>query len=287
MNTFSLYRWVSLFLLFLLFHTNASAQILGSPPEGEGRVWNIRFIVDPGLSTWRARYRDVYQGERYDSETDSWSWTEWDSTDNRILDFYKAGNVRLGVMVNLYDRLYVGVNYCFYLVQGFRRQPGGGQGNFSYVYWPFISLSGSVNYDYILPLPFTDRLSLQPTLSFGTYQSERSFEGIGQELAFEGRLGLAYRFRAAGESQVRIWANYQHLTYQASEPSLVYPERRRVIESEWDLFTVGLGMVWHLKIQEDRDANPSGELRRKTRKAEKLRKKQERLQRKLDKAQNP
>ncbi len=271
-------------LLVIVTSLPLQAQIFGTPPVGEGRTWNIRFVIDPGLTTQYARYRDVYEGERYYPATDTtaarWEWASWDSIDYRVLDYYKAGNVRLGVLLNVWDNLYVGVNYTFYLVQGYRRvdptTPFG-----SYVYWPFFSLSGSVNYDYALP--FGDRrFSLQPTLSLGTYQSERSFEGVGQEMSYEGRLGFAYRFRATGQSQIRIWANYQHLTYRSSETSFIYPDRERYIASDWGFMTIGAGFVWHLDIQEDAEERPSRRLERQQRQEEKLRRKRERLERKLE-----
>lgn len=259
------------------------AQVFGLPPEGEGRVWNIRFVIDPGFTTTYARYRDLYQGERFypatDSSAERWEWASWDSTDRNVLDYYKAGNVRLGVLLNLYDNLYVGVNYTFYLVQGFQRNAD--PNNFNYVYWPFFSLSGSLNYDYALPIG-QRRFSLQPTLSLGTYQSERSFEGVGQEMAYEGRLGLAYRFRAEGQSQIRIWANFQHLTYRSEQTSFLYPERQRLIESDWSFMTIGAGLVWHLQIQEDVDESLTRRMRKQQRREERLQRKRERLERKIN-----
>ncbi|MEM9983832.1 MAG: hypothetical protein AAF804_01935 [Bacteroidota bacterium] len=276
------------FLSLLVLAGSAQAQIFGTPPEGEGRQWNIRFVVDPGFTTPYARYRDFYRGERYTPATDStaarWDWAEWDTVDNEILRYYKVGHVRLGVLLNVWDNFYVGVNYTFYLIQGFPR--GRVDNSFgSYVYWPFISLSGSVNYDYVLP--FLDRrFSLQPTLSYGSYQANRNFEGVGQEYSFESRLGLAYRFRKLGQSQIRLWANYQHLTYQSSETSFVFPERRREIGSTWDMLSVGAGLVWHISIEEDpEDYGPSRRQQKRIRKEEKLRKKQERLQRKIEGAE--
>ncbi len=267
--------------MFLLAGKDLPAQIFGPAPDGEGKTWNIRFIVDPGLNTWRAGYRDMYEGERYFPETDStsmqWRWASWDSVDRNVLDYYKAGSLRLGILLNVYDELYVGVNYVGYIVQGYPRNLG-----LSYVYWPFFSLSGSVNYNYRLPW-LNERLSLQPTLSLGTYQSERSFEGIGQELAYEGRLGLAYRYNRRSQNQIRVWGNYQRLTYRASEPSLVFPERQREVASTWDLFSVGVGFIWHLQIQEDPEDRDQDQRSRKKRKARRLEHKQDKLQRKLDK----
>ena len=268
-------------LLFMLSIQGLEAQVFGQPPEGEGKAWNIRFVIDPGFVTWKANYRDIYEGERYlggpDSTGSSWTWASWDSVDNRVLDFYKVGTLRLGVLLNIVEDMYVGINYSGYLIQGYKRTSGQ---FLEYIYWPFYSLSGSVNYDYRLPI-LQERFSLQPTLSAGTYQSDRSFEGIGQELSYEARLGLAYQFRKEGKSQIRLWANYQRMTYRASEPSLVYPGMQRKIATNWDLFSVGAGLVWHLEIQEDYDPAASARQQRRDRRKNKLEKKQERLERKL------
>ena len=273
-------RKLLLLIPFLFTAATLQAQILGSVPDGRGKVWNIHFVVDPGLVTTFARYSDSYNGERFYPATDTtvsrWDWASWDTTDTRILDYYKVGTLRLGVLVNLVDQWYIGVNYCGYLVQGFNAASG-----LSYVYWPFYSLSGSVQYNYALPW-VQQRISLQPTLSFGTYQSERTFEGIGQELSAEGRLGLAYRFNQQKGHEVRIWGNYQHMAYRASEPSLVFPERQRSVATDWSLLSAGVGIVWHLSIEEDFDPAETGKAAKKRRKAERLDRKRERLERKLN-----
>lgn len=265
------------FLLLILSVHSLSGQIFGVTPEGEGKTWNIRFVIDPGFVTWKADYRDAYQGERYINATDStaakWSWAEWDSADTRVLDFYKVGTLRLGVLINVVDELYVGVNYSGYLIQGFQRQNGLPS---NYIYWPFYALSGSINYDYKLPF-LQERFSLQPTISVGTYQSERSFEGIGTEMSYEGRLGLAYQFKKSNRSQIRIWTNYQRMTYRSSEQSLVYPDRERTIATDWGLFSMGAGLVWHLTIEEDYDPTETRKHRRNARKLEKLERKREKL----------
>ncbi len=275
-------KYLLLFLVPVLGHVSLQAQILGSVPEGKGKVWNIHFVIDPGLTTAWANYRDSYQGERFLPATDStfsrWTWANWDTTNKRVLDFYKVGTLRLGVLVNLVDQWYIGVNYCGYLIQGFNPSQTSG---YNYVYWPFYSLSGSVQYNYAFPF-LQQRISLQPTLSAGTYQSERTFEGIGQELSFEGRLALAYQVNQRKGHEIRVWGNYQHMTYRSVEQSLVFPERQRSVATDWSLVSAGVGLVWHLSIEEDPGLDEGDRQSKKRRKANRLDRKRERLERKLD-----
>ena len=277
---------ILLFILSFFISLSAlNAQIIGSIHDGPNKVWNVRFVADIGMNTFFARSSDAYKGERYTPilQPDSsfayeWKWTEWDTVDNNILDYYKVGNIRLGVLVNLYRNWYVGVNYNGFLVQGFSRLPLQNRA-FGYVYWPFFSLSGSVNYEYRIPK--YPRFALQPTLSFGTYQSHELFEGIGRELSVEGRLGATFRIKKAGNNQLRAWLSYQRLWYHEQNPSIIYEGRQRTIDTNWQFMAVGIGAVFHISIVEDREdiGNMSRKEKRAARKQEKL----DKLQRKLDK----
>ena len=276
-------------LVFYFFCIQANAQIIGSVHDGPNKVWNVRFVADVGLNTFFARASDAYKGERfiYSQDPDGtistdWEWVEWDTIDKNILNLYKVANIRLGVLVNLYRNWYVGVNYNGYMVQGFDIR-GVNQGYNQYVYWPFFSLSGSVNYEYRIPK--FSRFALQPTLSLGTYQSNRLFEGVGRELSTEGRLGATFRIKKQGNNQLRAWLSYQRLWYRERNPSFVYEGRQRAIDTDWQFMTAGIGAVFHISIVEDKEdrVRMSRKEKRNARRQEKLEKIQKKLETKRNK----
>lgn len=275
--------------------TSMYAQVFGNR-NAENRIWRVRFVADvnPELGTQYATLREKYQGERFLPATDTtdqtWIWQDLDSIDARILDFYKISSTRLGVMLNMYDDLFIGINYTNYIIQGFSTNTVRTLG-FSLnpqVFWSLFSISGTAHYDW--KMPFHDRLRVQPSLSVGTFQAPRFeggtlFEGIGQERSLEGRLGISYKVNKEKPIYYRMWASYHRMSYSSQETSFVFPDRQRIIQSEWSFFTIGAGVVYDLTIEEDPDERPSGRYKRAQRKQEKLEKKQRKLEKKLQKTQ--
>ncbi|MEM7655706.1 MAG: hypothetical protein AAF399_06215 [Bacteroidota bacterium] len=275
-------KQASFLLMLSLLPAWASAQIFGPSTDSTTRVWNVRFLIDPGLTTFQAQARDSYQGEQFvqfengqSLDEPYWQWADWDTVDRNILDFYKLGHFRAGVLVNLYRNWYIGLNYRFYLVQGFRSiSPN--QNDFQYVYWPFFSLSGSLTYDY--PIPIFPRLRLQPNIAVGTYQANRLFEGAGREYSAEGRMALAFQPFKNRPHQLRLWMSHQWMGYRESDPSLIYDGRQRDVATDWQIFSAGIGAVYHIEIKEDPELDEGRSY--KDRKADRLRKKQQKLEKK-------
>ena len=242
-------------LVSLLLWIPMQSQIFGRPNDTTGRAWNIRFIVDAGLVPLSMRARELYNGEQLGPGV--WRWAEWDSTRNLIpgskLD-HQMISFRLGILVNVFKELYVGVNYSAYIAQiAPPSQPA-----FFRTSIPFISLSGSVNYSFAFPkIP---RLRLEPTLSYGNYQSdpyaEGGYEGIGKEQSFEGRVALAYQYRKKRRHQVRLWASFNRMQYSEKTQSLVYPDRTRRIFTQWDFLNLGIGITRHIGFYEDPSDSP-------------------------------
>lgn len=238
----------SLFIYFLLILSiPLSAQIIGSKTDSTGQVWNIRFITDVSpVPIWYG-FAERYQGEFYKANQ-QWEWRETDSSAAAFLPDDWVYNVRLGTQLNLVGNLYLGANYSAYIV---RRQTVYPNGGYSIETIPFITLNASVSYPY--QLPFAPKVELLPTIAFGRYQSDgySGYEGLGQEWSMEGRMGIGLKLKRHPQ-QIRFWASYARMWYNESQQSFVYPERQRQIETMWQFVNVGVGLVWHLRIEEDR-----------------------------------
>lgn len=238
-----------------------SAQIFGSKTDTSGMVWKIRFSLDAGLKPLSITKRDFYSGEFYNSGTQSWSWKTWDSTSKKLQNTIPAqgqgrlsvlGSGNLSVMLNVVKDLYVGFSYTpFWFSQNYTYQAGVPPITYTSTNTAFLfGLSGSVGYD--IKMPFYKRLSLQPSVSYGGYAGNDSYEyweGTGNESFMEGRLGIA--FRPFKYNQIRAWASWQHYRYHENFASAVFPDKNRVVTTTATGVYVGLGYVFNLHIPED------------------------------------
>ncbi|MEL7530627.1 MAG: hypothetical protein AAFN10_04930 [Bacteroidota bacterium] len=233
---------------FAAMITHSQAQIIGSKTDSTGQVWQIRFVTDfSPIPLWHG-FSESYRGERYLGDQ-NWEWSETDTSFSEgFVPNNWAYNIRLGTQLNLVKDLYVGVNYSAYIYRRFQAIEGGGTAISTI---PFFALNASLSYPYILP--FAPKVELLPTVSFGRYQGDgySDYEGLGEEWSFEGRMGIGLRLKKHPQ-QFRFWAAYSRMWYNESQQSWVYPDRMREISTLWQFLNVGVGLVWHIRIEEDR-----------------------------------
>lgn len=235
----------SLLLLFFLVPLVSYSQLIGGKTENGGKRWNIRFVLDGTPIPFFMQTQERYQGEYFLGDQ-QWEWREWDSVRNYSFQNDWFFNLRLGAQLNVVKNLYVGVNYSGYIAQ--RRKVV--SPDFSYLETiPFVSLNASLSY----PIQIGRKIELLPTVSAGNYQSDSyyGYEGLGNEWSVEGRLGVCFRLKGEYLRYIRLWTAYHHFAYRESAQSWVYPERIRTIETDWQFFNAGIGLVWHLQIDED------------------------------------
>lgn len=239
-------RFFILGIMFFLF-LPSQAQIIGSKTDSTGQIWKIRFVTDISPVPLWYGFAERYSGERYLGDQ-QWEWSETDTSYSQgfVPDDW-VFNVRLGTQLNLVKDLYIGVNYTTYIIRKVEHYPSGG---YTFRTIPFFALNASLSYPYILP--FAPKLEVLPTVSFGRYQGDgySNYEGLGDEWSFEGRLGLGIKMKKHPQ-QFRFWAAYSRMWYNESQQSWVYPERNREISTVWQFLNVGVGLVWHIQIEED------------------------------------
>lgn len=240
--------WPCLLMLIFIFPLDAVGQLIGGMSENGGKRWNIRFVLDGSPFPVKMQHSESYRGEYYRPGSQDWEWQEWDSLRRYNFQDNWFFNVRLGAQLNVIHNLYLGVNYSAYLVQRYE------QVSPEYAYlqqFPFVSLSASLSYPF--HLPFAPRLEILPTVSAGNYQSDsyQGYEGLGQEWAYEGRLGVGIQLKGNYLQQIRFWTASHHFAYRESNLSWVYPERIREVRTDWQFVNFGLGLVWHLQIDEN------------------------------------
>lgn len=269
-------RTIFLFFTLLFFlHFSTQAQLIGPKNDTTGRNWNIRFVIDGGMFPLSISSQDKYEGERLENLMDSdgnyyqeWQWASWDTAGVHPSQDYRTNQIRLGILINVVENLYVGVNYSAYILKRWRREQG-------YTYFetiPFITLAGSVTYSW--QIPGVRALSLEPNFSVGTYQSDLyyGYEGIGRELSLEGRLALGLRLSKKKDHMFRMWVSYANFDYLQHSPSFVYENRTREIHTNWQFVNMGFGLNWHIGFRED-PPDPEGKLKKLKKEAKRKEKK--------------
>ncbi|MDP5168919.1 MAG: hypothetical protein NWR72_01635 [Bacteroidia bacterium] len=232
----------ALFLIFLsLSSISLHAQLFG-PSMDTTRTWRFKFDIDMGAVLPYFTERDAYQGESLLGS--EWTWRQFDSTLTNLTSFNKINLISLSMGLNLYRGLYLGFSYHPLIVRGFSTNPGGGG-----VYTRervLVALAGNLSYDWALP--FYDRISIQPSISAGNYQSNPYHEGVGSEYFGEAKLGIGYR--PLRLHYLRAWVAYGGYSYRESTPSLIFPQTR-VVKSDFRYLNVGVGVSFRLPVREE------------------------------------
>lgn len=250
--------------LFSGLYFSAQAQLFGSRTDTSGMVWRIRFNLDAGVSPLSTVVRDSYAGEYYHSPTQVWQWKTWDSTRTGLHKLLPPQGVttprilqtvsgQLNVSMNFFKDFYLGFNYTPLIIQDYSSADSN-----SFNFYRTISLVGlGTSFGYDFTMPFHKRLSLQPVISLGGYADgggEGYYEGLGSEWFKEVRLGVTYR--AFKYDQLRIWGAWNQFSYRENLPSIVFPDKNRVVKSDISSFYIGVGYVVNLNIKEEIDESP-------------------------------
>lgn len=157
--------------------------------DSTNRSVYLTFDLDIGIEPLVSTLRDQYQGPRYErnelkSEPPEWQWVERDSTASDLQDDYKFRSYKLNTSLIIWDNVTFGVTYhLFFLLD---RETGNLNNSI-----PNFAIGGLLGYDYS-----PDALKgafINPSISFGGYQSNNYYEGVGQEWYLNGKVAVGYR----------------------------------------------------------------------------------------------
>lgn len=249
--------YMRFFLLFIIpsfflcsIPSTLHAQIFRARSDTSAVTWKVRYVTDIGFQVVSKTEHDFYDGEKlyFDMNSSYWKWTTSDTSIKGPSALEKVSSVRMGVLLNIVDNLYLGFSYTPLIIRRYKSYYDD-QGhiigsNLETV--PLFSLGGTVAYDY--NFPFYKRLTLQPSVTIGGYQSNASYEGPGRELFYEGRMGLA--FRPFKYNQLRVWCAYQGYSYRENAPSYVF-DKNRTVKTDVNAFVWGMGYSFNINIVED------------------------------------
>ncbi|MFN0203568.1 MAG: hypothetical protein ACKVTZ_18725 [Bacteroidia bacterium] len=300
MTYYSTLKCCFLFLLLSIAAFFPSfAQVFGSKTDSTDRVWHISAGLDFVTNTFQARLRDNYSGEYYErnyvTNEAKWIWKEYDNLNKNPLRKYKISNIRYNLWLNMYKNLYVGLAYNLSTVQGSETityvDPSTGQviqiPNYSFN--SLTAIAGTIAYEQRFKIANFNRFSVCPSISYGGYSASlldlsnnsNYFEGVGRERYFDARLALQLHVWAGWK--LRAFANYGTYFYKENYPSVVFPDKNRIVNYSISATSFGFGVSRTLDIYEDNSERKLS--KREIKKLEKLEERKEKKQEKKEKSE--
>jgi len=114
-------------------------------------------------------------------------------------------------------------------------------------FYPFFALAGIV--DYKIPIKPVKRLYVNPSLSFGTYQGNDLFTGVGKEWYTDIKLAVLYNI--GNKFGIRVFADYNNWLYREKSTSIPFPDKNRIVKSNVSTLNFGAGLSYRFFLIPD------------------------------------
>jgi len=218
--------------------------------EKERRFWakpekyNLTFRLDYGRFELFNDHKYTYEGE-YENTFDSE--IGWTTIDGTLINFDNVSdnvNLKFDLMVSTVEPLSFGLTYH---LQSYKSQLTSG-GNFNGFYYDiFLGLGAVV--DYRLKVKAVKGLVINPAISLGYYIASEDFSGKGKERYANFKLASVYNL--IDKIDIRLYTDFTRWRYKEDLPSVVFPERNRVIKSHINHMNIGIGLAYRFHLVPD------------------------------------
>ncbi len=240
MNTLQLHLLI-LCLSLTVFILQANGQDQETVDDTSAKPVYLTFDVDIGLEPLASSLRDRYEGPRYDrnplsSQQPEWKWIDRDCTITRLHEDYKMRSYKLNASLMIWDNLNFGVTYhVFFLLN---RQTSDLASSI-----PNFAIGGFVGYDYSPDV--LKGVFIHPSVSFGGYQSNNYYEGVGNEWYLNGKLALGYRLN--NHVGARLFLAQNFFFYRNQEQSEIF-DRASSTKVDLQMLNFGVGLSYRFTI---------------------------------------
>jgi len=217
------------------------AQTDQEAPDTTKRSIYLTFDLDIGLEPLSSSLRDRYKGPRYERnqlspEPPEWQWVDRDTTASELQDDYKLRSYKLNTSLIVWNNLNFGVTYhLFFLLD----RETGNIGNSI----PNFAIGGLLGYDY--SPDFLKGGFIHPSVSFGGYQSNNYYEGVGQEWYFNGKIAVGYRLN--NHVGARLFVANNFFLYRNEEESEKF-NRTSQTKIDISMLQFGAGLTYRFTI---------------------------------------
>lgn len=205
--------------------------------------YNLTFRLDYSLTQFSKNHSFRYEGERYSSATDQFAWITLDST---LLDFNRLSNdvnIKFDLLISTVEPLSIGLTYhilSYKLSTSTNFQSG--------IYYDvFLGLGALI--DYRWNVPGVKGVIINPTATIGYYVGNEDYSGKGREAYYN--LKLAALYNLWDKLDIRAYTDYSLWRYNEDSPSVIFPERNRIVKSHINHMNFGLGLAYRFHLIPD------------------------------------
>jgi hypothetical protein len=204
-------------------------------------VDRVRILLSSDFSFYNPiiKEKDAYAGEYYPVKDSNAIWTER----NTATSFKKAGNIQFGLQVNFWKGLFVGMNYQFFTIQNFKKDPN--LGNFLSKKNTMFFLIGA-QFGYSFDFLKNKCLQIHPSFRLGGYAGDDYYDrGTGKKIY----LGFDFKLRYLIKRKFgfSVGATYDHLMYKRNGYSDLF-QRNYTQKTSFDNFHVNVGFCYNITI---------------------------------------
>lgn len=161
--------------------------------------------------------KDVFQGPYYPVKDSSPVWTERNTKSN-LAKSYRAGNFQFSIQGNFWKGLFIGMNYQFFSVKKYKKDPNLGN-LLSKTNTMFFIVSAQ--FGYVFEFLKNKALQIHPSIRIGGYTADDYYDsGKGKKFYFGTDLQIRYLIkRKAGFS---LGFDYDFLHYKKKDYSDIF-----------------------------------------------------------------
>lgn len=241
--------YIVLFLLIntsLIFAQTDSTKI--NLPKKKQKKYNLTFRLDNTIKELNFKNTFHYEGEYLANSFAEHTWLNYDSIIIDNNEVSRSNNFKFDLMVSIIEPLNIGLRYHYHIKQTRAAVGQPSDSTFSnFKFYPFFALAGVV--DYKIAIKPVKRLYINPTLAFGTYQSEGLFTGVGKEWYADIKLAVLYNI--GNHFGIRLYADYGNWLYREKSKSKPFPDKSRIVKSNVSAINFGAGLSYRFFLIPD------------------------------------
>lgn len=202
----------------------------------------IMFGFDFSPFTPIAVESDMFNGSYYPVKDSSPVWTERNTKTN-LSKKYKTSNIQFFLQANVWKGLFVGMNYQFFTVGSYKKDPN--LGNLLSKKSTMFFLVGA-NIGYVFEFLKNKCLQIQPSMHIGGYTADDYYDsGTGKKLYIGADVKIRYLIKRKGGFSLGV--NYDYLYYKKKGYSDIF-QRNTFQKTTFSNVSLNVGFVYNVTI---------------------------------------
>lgn len=221
-------------------------------PKKKKNSWNrvrILFGINYSFINPIITEKDIYQGPYYPVRDSSPIWLER-NTKNNLSKSYKSGNFQFNIQGNFWKGLFLGMNYQFFSVKKYKKDPNLGN-LLSKTNSMFFIVSAQ--FGYVFEFLKNKALQIHPSVRIGGYSADDYYDsGKGKKFYFGTDLQIRYLIkRKAGFS---LGFDYDFLHYKKKEYNDIF-QKTAYQNTSFSNLHLNAGVYFNISINTKKEQN--------------------------------